>query len=178
MDLKDITETELQFRLVEFFAKWFEVYMEERDDTGKNRIDLLLFHKDDPYLLYPIGVEIKKGHIKRGKDIGHWCEQAERYARTTFGGKRAFIFTAPQISGWYLEEGKFMAKHNVEDQGYTGCHHNVNSFLYKSFMIGELQKYKSTWPVKSNQMRLVMNTKEVWNSQNPFTFNTAILDLL
>lgn len=171
-------ESELQDRLVTWFAKWFDVYFEERSLCGKFRIDLLLYHKSDLDRRYPIGIELKKSQIKRGTDIGAWCAQAHSYTKAMFDEKIAHVFIAPQISGYYMEEGSKMAKHNVFAQGYLGAQHNVNSFLYRSFKIGELQKFKAVWPAPKDQLRLVMNCREIWSSQYPHTFHTEILDNL
>lgn len=169
-------EAYLQDRLANWFAKWFDVYFEEWSDCGKSRIDLLMFHNSDKRQEYPIGIEIKKDKLKRGVDVGKWCLQAQRYSKAKFRGKTAAIFTAPQISGWYLDEGRLMNKHDVEKDGAAGQHHNVNSFLYRGFGIGELQKYKSQWPIKNKDcFRLVINQKAIWESSEPCTFHVQIL---
>lgn len=179
MNIEILSEAELQDRLVNWFSKWFDVYFEQRSDCGKCRIDLLLYHQSDYQREFPIGVEIKKDKLKRGVDIAKWCLQSQRYATTTFGGKKAHIFTAPQISGWYLEEGRLVNKHKVENDGVSGMHHNVNSFLYRGFGIGELQKYVSNWPDKGKtSYRLVLNQKAIWESTTPYTFNSLILQNL
>lgn len=168
----------LEDRLVNYFGKWFDVYFQVRSLCGKHRIDLLLFHNSDKSQQYPIGIEVKKGDIKRGTDIGKWCVQAKSYSSALFFEKKATIFTAPQISGWYLDEGKFVKKHPVETAGALGCQNNVNSFLYRSFGIGEMQKYTKNWPVKKEHFRLVINTFEIWSSETPYILLTDILDKL
>lgn len=172
------TEAELQGKLVTWFGRWFDVFFEVRSQCGKFRIDLLMYHQSDTERKYPIGIEIKKVEIKRGTDIGKWCEQASNYTRAVFDDRKCHIFTAPQISGWYIDEGSKMAKHPVEREGMAGCHNNVNSFLYRSFGFGELQKFISHWPKKKDHFRLVINTLQVWSSKDPYFLNTPILDKL
>jgi hypothetical protein len=176
MDLQNTPEIILEDRLVNYFGKWFDVYFQVRSLCGRYRIDLIMYHHSDRSRQYPIGIEIKKGDIKRGADIGKWCLQAKSYANALFDGRKATVFTAPQISGWYLEEGKFVSKHDVEEKGSHPEQNNVNSFLYKSFGIGEMQKYKTTWPTTKDQFRLVINTLRVWTSEEPFVLNTINLD--
>jgi hypothetical protein len=173
-----MSEAVLQDRLTNWFGKWFDVYFEEWSLCRTKRIDLILFHCSDKAREYPIGIEIKKGHVKKGADIAKWCNQAREYRDVLFFEKKAHIFIAPQISGWYLDEGQFVKKHNVEAFGSLGCQHNINSFLYRSFGIGELQKYKRDLRKNADAFRLTMNTKEIWNSTKPYTFNTEILDKL
>lgn len=178
MHINEYSEADLQDRLIQFFGKWFDVYFEVTSLCGKFRIDLLMYHNSDTQRNYPIGIEIKKNSIKRGTDIGKWCQQAGNYTKVLFDEKYATVFTAPQISGSYLEEGKLMAKHDVYAHGYLGAHHNINSFLYKSFGIGELQKFKSVWPRPAERARLVINCKEIWSSQYPTTLRTDIISNL
>lgn len=178
MEIGDLSEAHLEDRLVNYFGKWFDVYFQERSLCGNHRIDILMFHNSDNSRNYPIGIEIKKGDIKRGTDIGKWCVQAQSYTKALFFEKKPFIFIAPQITGWYLDEGKMVSKHCVEDGGAAARQNNVNSFLYKSFSIGELQKYKTTWPVNKNRFRLVMNTLQVWTSEDPYFLNTETLNKL
>lgn len=173
-----MSESVLQDRLVNWFGRWFDVYFEEWSLCRTKRIDLILFHNSDKNRDYPIGIEIKKGQIKRGTDIAKWCEQARSYRDVLFFEKKAHIFIAPQISGWYLDEGVLVHKHDVTNSGSIGCQHNINSFLYRSFGIGELQKYKSHRAANKDAFRLTMNTKEIWCSTNPYFLNTQILDSL
>lgn len=173
---EQLSEAALQSKLVNWFGRWFDVYFEVRSLCGKYRIDLLLYHNSDTERKYPIGIELKKNEVKRGSDIGKWCEQAHNYTKAIFDERICHIFVAPQISSLYLDEGKLVSKHDVMRQGAEGCQHNINSFLYRSFGFGELQKFNSIWPVKKQQMRLVINTFQIWSSDNPFFLNTPILD--
>lgn len=171
-------EVELEDRIVNFFGRWFDVYFQVRSMCGKHRIDILMYHQTDSGKEYPIGIEIKKGDIKRGTDIGKWCLQAKSYSSALFDEKKPHVFTAPQITGWYLNEGKLVSQHPVDERGSFSQQNNVNSFLYRSFGIGEMQKYFTTWPTRRDHFRLVINTYLVWSSENPFILQTDILDKL
>lgn len=178
MILKEMPEAELESRLIEYFGKWFGVYFQVRSMCGKYRIDLLLYHQSDIYKCYPIGLEVKKGDIKRGTDIGKWCLQAQSYTKAMFDEKTPFVFTAPQITGWYISEGKLVSQHPIDEPGSFSQQNNVNSFLYKSFSIGEMQKYYTTWPKRKDQFRLVMNTYLIWSSEKPSFLNVTNLERL
>lgn len=164
-----LSETELQDKLTLYFSKYFVVDIEVRSNCSKARIDFLMFHNTDTIKLYPIGIELKKTDIKRGADIGRWCKQAEKYTVLFFKTHQPTVFITPQITGWYLTEGERMHPHNPEEKGSIGCQNNVNSFLYKAFGIGELQQYYDHSNKK--QLRFVVNTYEIWSSENPREFN-------
>lgn len=165
---ESLAEADIQDRLIEYFSKWFTVEFEITSDCRKRRIDIFMFHKSDNDKLYPIGIEIKKTGVKRGGDIARWCTQAKGYTDSSFKGFRPTVFIAPQISGWYLDEGERISKHNVEHAGYMGSHNNVNSFLYQSFSFGELQKY---YIGDTAFMRMVINTYIIWDSKYPNNIN-------
>lgn len=178
MPLQDHHEAVLQGRLVNFLGKWFDITIEAKSDCGKGRIDILMFHTTDKERLFPIGIEIKPHDMKKGTEIGAWCRQAHRYTTYTFEGQHATIFTAPQISGFYLEEGKLVNKHDVTKSGDAGRHHNVNPFLYRSFGIGEFQKYTQTRYIKGDHYRMVINCKEVWCSEQGYMFHYGVIERL
>lgn len=179
MSLSTLTEADIQHRLHQFFGKWFDVYFEVWSLCRTKRIDLILYHNSDFNREYPIGIEIKLPDIKKGTEIADWCKQAAGYSRLLFDEKRAFIFTAPQISGSYLEEGSKVKKHDITAPGYLGAHHNMNSFIYRTFGIGELQKYREPRASRGQDFyRLVMNTKIIWDSFRPLEFRTDNLQKL
>jgi hypothetical protein len=127
-----------------------------------------MFHFSDTDKLFPFGIELKKTNVKRGGDIAKWCIQANDYTKLKFNGHTPIVFVTPQISGWYLDEGERVSKHNVELSGSNGCHNNVNSFIYRSFNIGELQKY---YIGPTAYFRFTINSYQVWDSQNPTVIN-------
>lgn len=165
-----LTESDLQDRLINYFSKWFHVEFEITSTCSTRRIDILMFHHCDNDKLYPIGIEIKKTDVKRGGEIAGWCLQAKAYTQLSFKGFTPTVFIYPQISGWYLDEGERVSKHNVELSGSAGSHNNVNSFLYKSFGFGELQRYNA-----GKYCRLVINTYIIWDSAYPYSFNITKL---
>lgn len=171
----NIPESHLQGRLILYFSKWFNVDFEVRSLCGTKRIDIVMYHNTDKFRQFPIGIEIKKTNIKRGSDIGQWCNQASEYTKLYFHEKRCYIFIVPQISGWYINEGERVKQHDVHAHGYLGAHNNINSFLYKSFGFGEIQKYLGR---AENHLRLVMNTNLIWQSEYPFDLNTDKLQSL
>lgn len=169
---ESLTEADLHDRLSKYFSNWFDVQFEITSDCRKRRIDILMFHHSDNEKLYPIGIELKKTGVKRGGDIAKWCMQAKDYTTLSFKGFKPTVFIAPQISGWYLDEGERISKHDVELSGYMGSHNNVNSFLYQSFGFGELQKY---YYKNIGCMRLVINTFIIWDCKEPSKLNYSKL---
>lgn len=164
-----LPEKELQGRLIKYFANYFFISSEVTSSCGKRRIDLLMHHYSDTNKQYPIGIELKKTSVKRGINIAEWCLQASEYTRLIFMNQTPLVFIAPQISGWYLDEGERVAKHNVEKPYSAGAHNNVNSYLFKAHGFGELQKFYDYNGI--GRFRLVANTYIVWDSLNPNFFN-------
>lgn len=158
------TEKELQHNTASYFSKWFDVEREIKSDCLKRRIDILMFHKSDKENILPIGIEIKIVDTKKGSELADWCLQAQHYSTLSFRQFKPTIFILPQITGNYLDEGLLINKHNIESPGIKGVHNNVNSFLYKAFNFGEVQKYKFNNIYYS---RLVINTKQIWDSRIP-----------
>lgn len=167
-----ISEHDLRDRLIEYFSKWFSVDYEVTSLCRTKRIDILMFHNSDTGKLFPFGIELKKTNVKRGSDIANWCLQANSYTKLIFNGYKPLVFITPQISGWYLDEGERVSKHDVEVYGSAGCHNNVNSFIYKSFNLGELQKY---YYKGIACCRFTMNTYQIWDSRNPNSINSQKL---
>ena len=165
---ESIPEHDLRDRLVNYFSNWFEVDYEVTSLCRTKRIDLLMFHFSDTDKLFPFGIEIKKTNVKRGGDIAKWCIQANSYTKLKFNGYTPIVFVTPQISGWYLDEGERVSKHNVELSGYMGCHNNVNSFIYKCFNLGELQQYEIN---NIKYLRFTINTYQIWDSRTPTVIN-------
>lgn len=86
------------------------------------------------------------------------------------------IIVAPQVSFNYLKEGDDISQHDVFSHDMHGVHYNVNSFLWQSFGVGELQKYNNRqgkW-----RFRIVINCMRVWDSDSPAYFNIDKLDML
>ena len=169
-----LTELELHKRIVNYFNQWFNIQSEVTSDCKTKRVDILLFHKSDTDKLFPIAIELKKTNVKRGTDIANWCIQANGYTKLSFNKYKPVIFITPQISGWYLDEGERVSKHPIELPGSYGCHNNINSFLYRSFNFGELQKYYFN---QIQCFRFVINTYQIWDSRQPNIFNIKQLAL-
>lgn len=165
----DITEKELQNKIGQYLANYFEVEFEKISDCKKSRIDIFMYHKTDALKEYPIGIEIKKSNIKKGAEIAKWLLQSDRYTENTFNNQKTLIFVCPQISGNYFEEGQNISKHDIYSASTYSCHHNVHTFLYGAFKVGEFQKYNS---IKNETcIRLAINTKIIWNSEIPNLFH-------
>jgi hypothetical protein len=164
-----LPEKVLQDKVFNYFKTNFNVFSEITSKCKKRRIDLLMYHNTDLNKDYPIGIELKKTSVKRGGHIGDWCNQASEYTKLEFNNHIPLIFIAPQISGWYLDEGERVAKHDVEKPYLAGAHNNVNSYLYKAHGFGEMQKFYDNKGV--GNFRLVINTYIIWDSLNPTFFN-------
>lgn len=135
----NITEAELQVKMVKYLTPFFFVEPEVWSTDGKKRIDLVIVHRSDLSKKYPIGIEIKKDDKKRGKELALWLKQATIYTEKEFTGYgKCLIITCPQVSGYYLKEGEFMNQHEFES-GYSQDN-NIATFL-SEFKIGEFQKY-------------------------------------
>ena len=157
--VESLNEDELQRKIKDYLSTWFDVEREVRS-TKRKRIDLVCVHKSDKEKKYPFGIEVKVDKKKRGKDIANWFKQACYYTREDFVGYgRCIIITAPPVSGYYLEEGLRMNKHELG--GRLGhCHHNVSTFLGQ-FGIGEMQRCNS-W--QGTGYVFAYNGSVFWNS--------------
>jgi len=122
------------------------------------RIDLVLVHRTEPW--FKVGMEIKNNGCKHGKDLGSWCLQASSYNNYIFRHKkqefgRMPIIVYPTISGELMEyidpEGHRHSKYHE--------HHNINSFLFKGFTIGEMRKWK---PADKEMIRFSMNNRTLF----------------
>lgn len=169
-------EATLQGQMIEYFSEWFDVRQEVTSLCRKGRIDLIMYHRTDINKKYPFGLELKKKGVKRGGELGQWLNQAKQYTGMVFNEQKIFVFVFPQISHNYLREGVDISGHDVHADGIKGWHYNVNSFLYRCFGIGELQKYKN-WKNKEH-CRLVLNTNLIWDSSKPAYFNIDKLNVL
>ena len=163
------TEKELQNKIGQYLSNYFEVQFEKVSDCKKSRIDIFMYHKSDVLEQYPIGIEIKRTNVKKGAEIAKWLLQSDRYTETTFNNQKTLIFICPQISGNYFEEGLNISKHDIYGASTYSCHHNVHTFLYGAFKVGEFQKFKCY--NNKEHCRLAINTKIVWHSENPNSFN-------
>lgn len=160
-------EKQVEQKLIEYFSKWFNVYSQVYSDCRKYRCDILLYHKEKYDDQRPIIIEIKKDSVKQGSSLGDWCMQSKSYTEATFHNKKPLVFIFPQISGIYLEEGSQISPHSVLDES----HHNVSSFLYGGFNIGELRRMKHH---ENATYSLIINTKILWDSTNPWVLNQNI----
>lgn len=160
-------EKEVEKSLIDYLSKWFTVYSQVRSDCKKYRCDILMYHKERYEDQRPIIIEIKKESVKQGSSLGDWCNQANEYSEAKFHSKHPLVFIFPQISGIYFEEGCHVSPYSVVDED----HHNINSFLYGGFRIGELRKMKyNEQPV----FALVINNKTLWCSSKPWVLNHKI----
>lgn len=174
--MPDIPEETTKEQFIKYFSQWFEIKAEVKSECKAGRIDIRMFHKTDILKQYPFGVELKRKNIKRGTDLGEWVLQASEYAKLKFDNRFLHVFIYPQISDKYLKEGIDISQHDVYADGINGWHYNVNSFLYKAFKIGEVQKYKN-WRGKQ-YCRFVLNNTQIWDSSNPMYFNIDKLNNL
>ena len=159
---KALENKEVRDPLAIYFSKYFEVLKEKKDDSGKFRFDLILYHPTDKQKNYPLVIECKKDGRKKGKNIAEWCIQCKNYSTLLFNGKKIYVFCYPQISHFYLIEGSFLSPHSPDY--HVG---NINSFLYASFNFGEVLKIK-----KENMIYvLCVNNKIVWRSDYSHIIN-------
>lgn len=161
------TEKQVEIILKDYFSTWFTVHTQVYSDCKKFRCDILLYHKEKYENQRPLIIEVKKNSIKQGSSLGDWCMQSKNYSETTFHGKTPLVFIFPQISGIYLEEGSQISPHSVLDE----AHHNVSSFLYGGFNIGELRRMKHHEKLTHS---LIINTKVLWSSHKPWVLNQNI----
>jgi len=155
-------ESKLRDNLVTYLNKYFITEIEVKSINNKGRLDLVLLHKSDIERKYPLGIEIKKINRKKGKNIGDWIKQIERYQNYDFnhyGKVLTFIF--PQLSDLYFTEGILMHKHHAFRHDIYGAQHNISTFLGQ-LGIGELQFYDDKQ--YKIQARLVFCGSIIWNS--------------
>lgn len=175
-----MTEDKLQERIANFLTNWFSVEREVWSDDGKSRIDIIITHKSDKVHKYPIGVEVKLTEKKRGMDLAKWLQQAHRYSNVTFQGYgKILVITAPQITGYYLNEGMNMTQHDPFESSSVSCSNNVNTFI-GGFNIGELQKYtRVDYKTKKEKtyLRIVYKSFLIWD-QRTDDFRTHNIDRL
>ncbi len=171
-----ISEAATKEQFIKYFSEWFNIRPEVTSECKAGRIDIVMYHKTDMNKEYPFGLELKRKDVKRGTELGAWMVQANGYTKLKFNNQSLRVFVYPQISDRYLKEGSDISQHNVYEDGINGWHYNVNSFLFKAFGIGELQKYKN-WK-KQSRCRLVINTYPIWDSNDPWRFNIDKLKVL
>lgn len=159
---RETTEKEVEVKIADYFSKWFIVHRQVRSDCKKYRCDILMYHKEHGSVQVPIIIEIKRGNIKQGQSLGEWCTQSANYSNATWhNGKKALVILFPQISGFYFEEGCLVNPHNVCNED----HHNINSFLYGAFKIGELRDF---YHHQNKGYAIIVNNKTIWQSHFPF----------
>ena len=160
-----MTERELHGIIHNSLARFFIVESEVKSDCRTGRIDIIMTHKSDIAMRYPIGIEIKKFDKKTGADVGKWLHQAQRYTEMTWGKYgRIVAIVAPQISGYVFDEAQLTDQNHKKD-GRPTPHHNVSTFLGQ-FGVGELQTY--FWHDYSigkdyKRMRIVYKGWAIWD---------------
>ena len=134
-----MTEFELRDKISLYLDRYFYTEPEVRSICRTGRVDICITHRKDIVKAYPIGIEVKRFDDKRGKDVGDWLKQAQRYSGLTWPLGKMLIIVAPQISGLVFDEGK-LTSHNHVVNGHPHPHHNVSTFLGQ-FGVGEFQRY-------------------------------------
>ena len=156
----DIPEAELENKMIIYLSKWFFVKSQITSIDNKSRIDLMLTHKSNN--TFHFGIEIKRGNTKKGGDIGRWVKQSIRYSKSIFKGyEKKIIFVFPQLSFFYLQEGKLVKKHDVFASGDIGAQNNASTFL-GALDLGELQFYDRSNKIYS---RLTYRGHIFWDSK-------------
>lgn len=129
-----------------------------------------MYHKNPQSLQIPFIIELKKDSIKQGSTLGEWCKQSSLYSRCAWdNGKKPIVLIYPQISGLYFEEGFLVKPHDV-------CHsdqHNINSFLFGAFNIGELRIF---YHHDIKGYAIIVNNKVLWKSHNPDVIENSRID--
>jgi hypothetical protein len=150
-----MTETQLQYKLGNYFTTWFDVEYEVWSTDRTKRIDIVMVHKSDFDCKYPFGIEVKVNDKKKGKSLGGWLKQAHGYTQKDFiNYGKLIVLCFPRISEYYLREGKNVYQHDITHEG-----HNVNTFL-GSFQIGEII------PDKKDDKRIVFSGSVLWHQKN------------
>jgi hypothetical protein len=132
-------ENELVAKFIRIFGDaFYDLKTEVWDVTHKNRIDVIVYLNEE----IALGIEFKKENTKddrrHGAGLGEWMLQSKRYVNAEFFHEyhrlyeRMPILVAPQITGQHL-----IFNPNVHSA--DNPHNNVNSFLFKSFNIGEFR---------------------------------------
>jgi hypothetical protein len=134
-----MTEFELRDQIISHLSRYFHTDREVKSICKTGRVDIGLVHKTDITKTYPIGIEVKRFDDKRGRDVGDWLKQAQRYSSLIWSLGKMLIIVAPQISGLVFDEGK-LTSHNHMVNGWPHPHHNVSTFLGQ-FGVGEFQRY-------------------------------------
>lgn len=159
---RELVEKDVEEKIAGYLSKWFTVYRQVKSDCKKFRCDILMYHKEEGSAQTPIIIEIKRDNVKQGQSLGEWCVQASDYSHTTWhSGKKALVIIFPQISGLYFEEGCLVKAHDVCNHE----HHNINSFLYGAFKIGELRDF---YYHEFKGYAIIANNKIIWQSHFPF----------
>lgn len=166
LSLENISEKELHSRTFDALSAYFNVESEVWSDCRKGRIDMVMTHKSDIAMRYPIGIEVKKFNHKTGSDIAKWIQQAQSYSDMTWGAYgKILVIVAPQMSGYVFSEGTMTNANHVDKQGRPVPHHNFSTFLGQ-FRIGEMQTYYwEDYPTGklSKRMRIVCKGWTLWD---------------
>lgn len=161
MENKELTEKQLQNNLGNWLKKFFDVYFEVWDATGKHRIDLILVHKSDLKKEFPIGIEIKLDCKKRGKDLANWLKQSTNYSTLNFKNfGKCIIFVYPQITFDYLNEGNKMSQHTFDSAMFF--QNNINTFIGQ-YKVGEIMKYSNI--LSKKHVVFIYSGSKIWDSE-------------
>lgn len=164
-----LPEAELERRLAARFAPYFHTKRQVWSVDGTCRIDLIIQHKQKPWLV--AGIEVKSTQRKKGVDLADFCLQAQRYTFCTWKGYEKYgeipIFIYPELSSVYLEYLDPSAGRPTHDRNHS--HHNVNSFLGRAFSIGEVRTINHNG---EKLLGLRHTNKSIWRE-----FGKDILDL-
>lgn len=155
-----VFETKIEERLESYLSRFFHVYRQQWSECMKKRIDIVLVHKKESWL--KIGVEVKNNGCKHGKDLGAWCLQASDYNNYIFCNKKEGfsygkmpIIVYPTISGELME---YIDPNGHHHNKYHD-HHNINSFLFKGFSIGEIRRHR---PAERELLKISINNRTIW----------------
>lgn len=176
--MKKTLEQEFADLVIGRLSKNFNVFEEQWDRTGKNRIDYIITEKNT---LLPFGVEFKTNDKKRGEEIGEHILQSMRYACSEFKvngiWRRIPILMCPPISFSYLQcplEESLKVEDSVYGNGKAEYfhdrhkrndpHHTVNGLL-GALGIGEIRTIKrEDYKTKKERqyMRFSFSNKPLW----------------
>lgn len=136
-------EKEIVNLFIERFENEFYIDTEQWDDSGKNRIDLIITHKEHGF---QFGIECKNGKTKKGTDLGNIVRQASRYSTANWKGQRIPIFLVPMLSKnvFVCPVEKIEIAPDIfiyKDRHHSDSHkdHTFNGFL-GAFNVGEVKR--------------------------------------
>lgn len=162
-------EKEIEAKVEKYFSQWFTVYRQVKSDCKSWTCDILMYHKEQGSPQVPFIIEIKRDDVKQGHSLAEWCTQSSNYSKAKWhSGKKPIVIVFPQISGFYFEEGCLVKPHDIA----THEHHNINSFLFGAFGIGELRDF---YYHEKKGYAIIINNKIIWQSAFPFQLHAKRL---